>query len=54
MGIKKKMTWFDYLLILIILNVVFSKLFQNRIENFPVYLCAGRVMFTFVTSGGRQ
>ena len=37
------------LLILIILNVVFSKLFQNRIENFPVYLCAGRVMFTFVT-----
>lgn len=37
------------LLILIILTVVFSRMFHNKIENFPVYLCAGRIMFNFVT-----
>lgn len=37
------------LLILIILTVVFSRMFKNQIENFPVYLCAGRIMFCFVT-----
>ncbi len=35
------------LLILIILNVVFSRM--NKLEHFPVYLCAGRMMFSFVT-----
>ena len=35
------------LLILIILNVVFSRL--NKLEHFPVYLSAGRMMFTFIT-----
>ena len=37
------------LLILIILTVVFSTVFHNRIENYPVYLCTGRMMFTFIT-----
>lgn len=36
------------LLILIIMTVVFSRIF-NRVENYPVYLCAGRLMFTFIT-----
>ena len=36
------------LLIMIILTVVFSQLF-SRVENFPVYLSAGRLMFSFVT-----
>lgn len=37
------------LLIMIILTVVFSQMFHNKIDNFPVYLCAGRLMFSFVT-----
>ena len=37
------------LLILIIMTVVFSTIFRRSIENFPVYLCAGRIMFTFIT-----
>ncbi len=36
------------LLILLILYFVFSKM-NDRVENFAVYLCAGRMMFTFVT-----
>ena len=36
------------LLILIILTVVFSRIF-HRVENYPVYLCAGRLMFTFIS-----
>lgn len=37
------------LLIMLILTIVFSQMFHNKIENFPVYLCAGRLMFSFVT-----
>ena len=36
------------LLILIIMTVIFSRIF-NRVQNYPVYLCAGRIMFTFIT-----
>ncbi len=35
------------LLMMFVLTVVFSTLFQNRIENFPVYLVAGRLIFEF-------
>ena len=37
------------LLIMLILTLVFSQIFNRSIENFPVYLCAGRLMFCFVT-----
>ena len=37
------------LLIMIIMTIVFSKMFHNKIENFPVYLFAGRMMFSFIT-----
>ncbi len=37
------------LLIMIIMTIVFSRMFRNNIENFPVYLFAGRMMFSFVT-----
>ena len=37
------------LLVMIIMTVVFSRMFQNSIENFPVYLFAGRMMFSFIT-----
>lgn len=37
------------LLVMIIMTVVFSRMFRNKIENFPVYLFAGRMMYSFVT-----
>ena len=37
------------LLVLIIMSIVFSRVFRNDIDNFPVYLFAGRMMFSFVT-----
>lgn len=35
------------LLIMIILTIVFSTLFDRHIENFPVYLLSGRLLFEF-------
>lgn len=37
------------LLVMLIMSVVFSRVFRNSIENFPVYLFAGRMMFSFIT-----
>ena len=37
------------LLIMIIMTIVFSRMFRNNIQNFPVYLFAGRMMFSFIT-----
>lgn len=37
------------LLAMIIMTIVFSRMFHNRIENFPVYLFAGRMMYSFIT-----
>ena len=37
------------LLVMLILNFVFSKMFKNSIENFPVYLFVGRMFFSFMT-----
>ncbi len=37
------------LLVMIIMNIVFSEIFRNSIENYPVYLFAGRMMFSFIT-----
>ena len=37
------------LLVMIIMTIVFSRVFRNDIANFPVYLFAGRMMFSFVT-----
>lgn len=36
------------LLIMIVMYVVFSKLFDRNIPNFPVYLLVGRTMYDFV------
>lgn len=35
------------LLMMIVLTVVFSNVFRNDIENFPVYLLCGQVIFNF-------
>ena len=37
------------LLIMIILNFVFSNMFRNNIANYPVYLFVGRMLFSFIT-----
>ncbi len=38
------------LLIMIVMTVVFSAMFQRNIENYPVYLLTGRMLFDFLTS----
>ena len=42
------------LLIMIVMTVVFSTMFSRNIENFPVYLLAGRTIFEFVTGSTTQ
>ena len=37
------------LMIMLIMTVVFSRVFHNSIQNYPVYLFAGRMMFSFIT-----
>ena len=37
------------LLIMIVLSVVFSAMFNKNIENYPVYLITGRTIFEFIT-----
>lgn len=37
--------------VMLIMYLVFSTMFQNRIANFPVYLFAGRMMYSLVTDG---
>ena len=42
------------LLIMIIMTVVFSRMFHNKIENFPVYLFSGRMMYSFITDSANS
>lgn len=42
------------LLVMIIMSVVFSFLFQRGIENFPIYLLCGRTMFEFVNQSSTK
>ncbi len=37
------------LLVMLIMNFVFSNMFKNNIDNFPVYLFVGRMVFSFIT-----
>lgn len=37
------------LLVMLIMNFVFSHMFASSIANFPVYLFCGRMMFSFIT-----
>lgn len=37
------------LLVMLIMNFVFSNMFRNNIQNFPVYLFVGRMCFSFIT-----
>ncbi len=38
------------LLIMIVMTLVFSAMFQRNIENYPVYLLIGRLLFDFTTA----
>ena len=38
------------LLIMILLTIIFSTVFGNRIENYPVYLLSGKCIFDFFTA----
>ena len=39
------------LLMMVIMTVVFSRMFSNSIQNFPVYMFCGRMIYSFVTGG---
>ncbi len=39
------------LLIMIVMTVVFSAMFQRNIANYPIYLLTGRTLFEFMRSG---
>lgn len=42
------------LLVMIVMSVVFSTIFKRNIENFPVYLFTGQVLFNFMTQSTTQ
>ena len=39
------------LLVMIIMTIVFSRMFHNSIDNYPVYLFTGRMTFSFIIGG---
>ena len=39
------------LLVMVIMSVVFSRMFRNSITNYPVYLFTGRMVFNFIIGG---
>ena len=42
------------LLMMVVLTIVFSQLFKNNIENYPVYLLTGKLIFDFFSQGTRS
>jgi len=44
-------SFLEPLLFMIVLTAIFSTLFKSSIENYPVYLLTGRLVFTFFSSG---
>ena len=42
------------LLTMIVMTIVFSKMFSRNIENFPVYLFCGQLLFNFMNTSTRQ
>lgn len=47
-------TLLNPLLMMMVLTIVFSTLFEKRIENFPVYLLTGRLLFDFYSQGTKD
>ena len=44
-------SFLEPLLFMIVLTIIFSTLFKNKIANYPVYLLTGRLVYTFFASG---
>lgn len=42
------------LLMMVVLTIVFSQLFASNIENYPVYLLTGKLIFDFFSQGTRS
>ena len=42
------------LLIMVVMTVVFSTMFSRNIENFPVYLFCGQLLFNFMNNSTHQ
>lgn len=42
------------LLIMIVMTIVFSAMFHNNIENYPVYLFTGRMLYEFLSTSTNQ
>lgn len=42
------------LLVMIVMAIVFSTMFSRNIENFPVYLFCGQILFNFMTQSTNQ
>ena len=44
----------DPLFIMIVMTIVFSKMFDRSIENYPVYLFTGNIIFSFLRTSSTQ
>jgi len=42
------------LFVMIVMTIVFSAMFSRNIENFPVYLFTGKMLFDFLSTSTRQ
>lgn len=59
--LKYRRSWLGYvwsilnpLLIMIVMSIVFSTMFRRSIENFPVYLFCGQLLFNFMNISTTQ
>lgn len=59
--LKYRRSWLGYvwsvlnpLLIMVVMTVVFSTIFKRNIENFPVYLFCGQLLFNYMNQSTHQ
>ena len=59
--LKYRRSWLGYvwsvlnpLLIMIVMSIVFSTMFSRNIENFPVYLFCGQLLFNYMNQSTHQ
>ena len=59
--LKYRRSWLGYvwsilnpLLIMVVMSIVFSTMFKRNIENFPVYLFCGQLLFNFMNTATTQ
>jgi len=59
--LKYRRSWLGYvwsilnpLLIMVVMSIVFSTMFKQRVENFPVYLFCGQLLFNFMNQTTHQ